>query len=871
MGLKARRAAGAAGGGGDGGGGGGAANPAGGDAAVAGDEERKVGLAPGDVEQVTLALGAGADKDGTLLLEGGGRDEGLRRTPQGIGLLAKTPLSRPVKRNNAKYRRVQTLIYDALERPRGWALLYHALVFLIVLGCLILAVLTTFREYETVSGDWLLLLETFAIFIFGAEFALRIWAAGCCCRYKGWRGRLKFARKPLCMLDIFVLIASVPVVAVGNQGNVLATSLRSLRFLQILRMLRMDRRGGTWKLLGSAICAHSKELITAWYIGFLTLILSSFLVYLVEKDVPEVDAQGEEVKEEFETYADALWWGLITLATIGYGDKTPKTWEGRLIAATFSLIGVSFFALPAGILGSGLALKVQEQHRQKHFEKRRKPAAELIQAAWRYYATNPNRIDLVATWRFYESVVSFPFFRKDQLEAASSQKLGLLDRVRLSNPRGSNTKGKLFTPLNVDAIEESPSKEPKPVGLNNKERFRTAFRMKAYAFWQSSEDAGTGDPMAEDRAYGNDFLIEEMIPTLKAAIRAVRILQFRLYKKKFKETLRPYDVKDVIEQYSAGHLDMLSRIKYLQTRIDMIFTPGPPSTPKHKKSQRGAAFTYPSQQSPRNEPYVARASTSETEDQSMMGKFVKVERQVHDMGKKLDFLVDMHLQHMERLQVHVTEYYLTKGTSSPAEVEKLEDNRDSDLKTIICNYSETGPPEAPYSFHQLPLDKVGPYGFFAHDPVNLPRGGPSSGKVQATLSTSAATYAERPTVLPILTLLDSRVSYHSQAELHGPCSDRVSPRQRRSITRDSDTPLSLMSVNHEELERSPSGFSISQDRDDYMFGPSGGSSWMREKRYLAEGETDTDTDPFTPSGSIPLSSTGDGISDSIWTPPNKPI
>uniref|UniRef100_A0A2K6GDZ1 Potassium voltage-gated channel subfamily Q member 3 n=1 Tax=Propithecus coquereli TaxID=379532 RepID=A0A2K6GDZ1_PROCO len=806
MGLKARRA-GAAGGGGDGGGGGGgAANPAGGDAAAAGDEERKVGLAPGDVEQVTLALGAGADKDGTLLLEGGGRDEGLRRTPQGIGLLAKTPLSRPVKRNNAKYRRIQTLIYDALERPRGWALLYHALVFLIVLGCLILAVLTTFKEYETVSGDWLLLLETFAIFIFGAEFALRIWAAGCCCRYKGWRGRLKFARKPLCMLDIFVLIASVPVVAVGNQGNVLATSLRSLRFLQILRMLRMDRRGGTWKLLGSAICAHSKELITAWYIGFLTLILSSFLVYLVEKDVPEVDAQGEEMKEEFETYADALWWGLITLATIGYGDKTPKTWEGRLIAATFSLIGVSFFALPA----------------------------------------------------------------KEQLEAAASQKLGLLDRVRLSNPRGSNTKGKLFTPLNVDAIEESPSKEPKPVGLNNKERFRTAFRMKAYAFWQSSEDAGTGDPMAEDRGYGNDFLIEDMIPTLKAAIRAVRILQFRLYKKKFKETLRPYDVKDVIEQYSAGHLDMLSRIKYLQTRIDMIFTPGPPSTPKHKKSQKGAAFTYPSQQSPRNEPYVARASTSEIEDQSMMGKFVKVERQVQDMGKKLDFLVDMHMQHMERLQVHVTEYYPAKEASSPAEGEKKEDNRYSDLKTIICNYSETGAPEPPYSFHQVPIDKVGPYGFFAHDPVNLPRGGPSSGKSQGTLPSSAATYAERPTVLPILTLLDSRVSCHSQAEQHGPYSDRISPRQRRSITRDSDTPLSLMSVNHEELERSPSGFSISQDRDDYAFGPSGGSSWMREKRYLAEGETDTDTDPFTPSGSMPLSSTGDGISDSIWTPSNKP-
>ncbi|CAM5088371.1 unnamed protein product [Eretmochelys imbricata] len=849
MGLKSRKAA--------------AAGSAGGRE----QDEKKVGLAPGDLEQGSLASGAGADKDGTLLLEGAGKEEGGKRNPQGIGLLAKTPLSRPVKRNNAKYRRIQTLIYDALERPRGWALLYHAFVFLIVLGCLILAVLTTFKEYETVSGDWLLLLETFAIFIFGAEFALRIWAAGCCCRYKGWRGRLKFARKPLCMLDIFVLIASVPVVAVGNQGNVLATSLRSLRFLQILRMLRMDRRGGTWKLLGSAICAHSKELITAWYIGFLTLILSSFLVYLVEKDVPEKDAYGVEMKEEFETYADALWWGLITLATIGYGDKTPKTWEGRLIAATFSLIGVSFFALPAGILGSGLALKVQEQHRQKHFEKRRKPAAELIQAAWRYYATNPNRMDLVATWRFYESIVSFPYFRKEQLDGTASQKLGLLDRVR-----GTNTKGKLFTPLNVDAIEESPSKEPKNVGLNNKERFRTAFRMKAYAFWQSSEDAGTGDPMTEDRGYSNEFLMEDMIPTLKAAIRAVRILQFRLYKKKFKETLRPYDVKDVIEQYSAGHLDMLSRIKYLQARVDMIFTPGPPSTPKHKKSQKGGAFSYPSQQSPRNEQYLAKASTADTEDQSMMGKFVKVERQVHDMGKKLDFLVDMHLQHMEQLQVQVTELCPLKEAASPAE-EKREENRYSELKSIIYKYSEPCTHETPYNFHQVPVHKVGPYGFLAQDPMNYSRpfslGGQNSGKLQAMPSSTS--YAERPTVLPILTFIDSRVRYQSPGDLQSPNSDRISPRQKRSLTRDSDTPLSLLSVNHEELERSPSGFSISQDKEDFPFGPNGGSTWMREKRYLAEGETDTDTDPFTPSGSMPLSSTGDGISDSVWTPSNKPV
>ncbi|MCI4390686.1 hypothetical protein PGIGA_G00125620 [Pangasianodon gigas] len=522
--------------------------------------------------------------------------------------------------------------------------------FLIVLACLLLAILTTFKEYEDDSGHWLVVLETFTIFIFGSEFVLRIWAAGCRCRYKGWRGRLKFARKPLCILDIFVLIASVPVVALGNQGNVLATSLRSLRFLQILRMLRMDRRGGTWKLLGSAIYAHSKELITAWYIGFLSLILSSFLVYLVEKDVVFMTLPTDEdgtptPAQDFDTYADALWWGLITLTTIGYGDKTPKTWPGRLLAGTFTLIGVSFFALPAGILGSGLALKVQEQHRQKHFEKRRHPAAGLIQSAWRYYATNPVREDLTATWRFYETVISLPCFRKENLEAIASQKLTLLDRVRLPTPRPSSVRGWLMMPAGnpgsgagnggpAEAAEESPSKDAKPAGFSNRERFRTAFRMKAYSLRQSSEDtAGLPDPTPEEKGFPPDILMEEMIPTLKLVIRAVRILIFLLNKKHFKETLRPYDVKDVIEQYSAGHLDMLCRIKYLQSRIDLIFSPGPPLTPKHKKTPK-TPFPYPSQQSPRHEAYLAKAGLPDTEDQSLMGRFVRVERQVSQTWRR---------------------------------------------------------------------------------------------------------------------------------------------------------------------------------------------------------------------------------------------
>nr|XP_046263907.1 potassium voltage-gated channel subfamily KQT member 3 [Scatophagus argus] len=832
------------------------------------EEQKKTSGAPsGDLlDQGT----GGADKDGALLLVAAGRDD-FKRGSQGIGigLLAKTPLNytRPTKRNNIRKRRIQNLIYDALERPRGWALLYHAFVFLIVLGCLILAILTTFKEHEKVSAHWLVILETFAIFIFGAEFALRIWAAGCCCRYKGWRGRLKFARKPLCILDIFVLIASVPVVAVRNQGNVLATSLRSLRFLQILRMLRMDRRGGTWKLLGSAIYAHSKELITAWYIGFLSLILASFLVYLVEKDDVSMDISDHEnptaqpKAQDFDTYADALWWGLITLTTIGYGDKTPKTWAGRLLAGTFALIGVSFFALPAGILGSGLALKVQEQHRQKHFEKRRHPAAGLIQSAWRYYSTNPIREDLIATWRFYETVISLPCFRKEHLEAMASQKLSILERVRLPNARPSVGVGKKLTG-NTDSIEESPSKEPKPAGFSNRERFRTAFRMKAYTLRQSSEDAGAlADPALEERGFPSDILMEEMIPTLKLVIRAVRIMQFLLNKKRFKETLRPYDVKDVIEQYSAGHLDMLCRIKYLQTRIDMILAPGPPLTPKQKKTQK-TPFTYPPNQSPRHETYLAKAaSMPDVEDQSMMGRFVRVERQVEDMEKKLDFLVDMHIQHTEHLQVD-------SAGAAHMTLETCDPTGNGEIRRVFFNYTEA----FPHMSYQVPVSKLNPYygsGRGGGEGIGLAGGSRAPSDHQPPLShlhqrhppAAIPTYTERPTVLPISSLQDLSVGLG-----------------RTTGGRGGDSPLSMLSVNHEELERSPSGFSISGEREgeeggDLSMGAGvamGDAGWTRPRpSYLAEGETDTDTDPFTPSGGpMPLSSTGEGFGDAVWnTPP----
>ncbi|XP_077093069.1 potassium voltage-gated channel subfamily KQT member 5 isoform X2 [Siphateles boraxobius] len=635
---------------------------------------------------------------GAVGLENQRRKQGAR-----LSLLGKPLIySAQSGRRNARYRKLQNYLYNVLERPRAWAFIYHAFVFTLVFGCLVLSVFSTIPAHMDLSNHCLLILEFVMIVVFGLEYIIRIWSAGCCCRYRGWQGRLRFARKPFCVIDIIVLIASIAVVSAGSQGNIFATSaLRSLRFLQILRMVRMDRRGGTWKLLGSVVYAHSKELVTAWYIGFLVLIFSSFLVYLVEK----------EFNKQFATYADALWWGTITLTTIGYGDKTPQTWTGRLLSAGFALLGISFFALPAGILGSGFALKVQEQHRQKHFEKRRNPAASLIQCVWRSYAADENSVS-IATWKPHlKALHTCSPTKKDQGETISSQKLSFRERVRMASPRGQSVKSRQMSvndrrsPGTEVGVEgSSPAKVQKSWSFNDRTRFRPSLRLKSQSRTTTEADTNLGpDDAFEEKGCHCDVTVEDLSAPLKAVIRAIRIMKFHVAKKKFKETLRPYDVKDVIEQYSAGHLDMLCRIKSLQTRLDTIVGPQTLRTKaktfsspslhlyysqaKRKHSAPGLATAMGPHQtlstkarnlsSPSLQLYYRQSKKKHAgvdqilgkgqisvdrkgrekilpegesleHDMSMLGRVCKVERQVQSIESKLDSLLDIYRQVLQK-------------------------------------------------------------------------------------------------------------------------------------------------------------------------------------------------------------------------------
>lgn len=198
---------------------------------------------------------------------------------------------------------------------------------------------------EMLFGD----LEVAFAAIFAVEYMLRIWTVVENPRFAAYRfPRLRYMVTPIALID---LAAIVPVVfAFGGASSLV------LRFFRIFRMLRLAKLGRTshaWSAIREAIRDRRHEFGVVLAMVALTLLISSCLLYLAE-----ADAQPEK----FGSIPRALWWSIITLTTVGYGDVYPVTALGRFFAAVIALTGVMVIAIPTGIFAASFSEGLQ-RHR----------------------------------------------------------------------------------------------------------------------------------------------------------------------------------------------------------------------------------------------------------------------------------------------------------------------------------------------------------------------------------------------------------------------------------------------------------------------------------------------------------------------------
>ncbi len=243
-------------------------------------------------------------------------------------------------------------VYEIVEGGRHGARLGHwfdsflGLVILLATGVAIASTEPGIEPWQPLLTG----LEWLCTVIFAVEYGLRVWVAPFHrhMRYqRGWRGRLRYMASAMAIID---LGAFVPLAA----AQLVAIPAGTLLLLRCLRLLKLLRYFSAFETLGQVVNNERKPLLAAATLMVIVLVLLSAGGYLLEKDAQP---------EHFGSVMSAMWWGIVTLSTVGYGDVVPVTPAGKVLGGIAVVVGMGMFALPAGILATGFA----EEMRRRNF------------------------------------------------------------------------------------------------------------------------------------------------------------------------------------------------------------------------------------------------------------------------------------------------------------------------------------------------------------------------------------------------------------------------------------------------------------------------------------------------------------------------
>ena len=184
--------------------------------------------------------------------------------------------------------------------------------------------------------------EMFSVLIFGIEYLLRVWSAPAREDFgenSSFIKRLKYIFSFTGLVDFIAIIPSIITIFGG-------LDLRWLRVLRLLRLLKISNYSSAIEDFFSAIMADWRSFTAALYLVLVALFLSSALMYI---------AENESQPDKFSSIPETMWWSLITLTTVGYGDVSPITPFGKIIGAFTAIMGVCTVALLTGIVASAFA------------------------------------------------------------------------------------------------------------------------------------------------------------------------------------------------------------------------------------------------------------------------------------------------------------------------------------------------------------------------------------------------------------------------------------------------------------------------------------------------------------------------------------
>lgn len=219
------------------------------------------------------------------------------------------------------------------------------LIFLNVLAIILNSIQSLSLKYSNLFYTF----EIISVVIFSIEYLLRLWTCNVDVAYKGrLKGRVKYLFSPLALIDLFAILPFYIPMFIPIDLRF----LRVIRLVRIFRILKFGRYSASLQMLGRVLRKKKAELIVTFFVVFLLLIIASSLIYEFER---------EAQPEKFSNILSSMWWAVVTLTTVGYGDVYPVTTMGKILSSLIALLGIGLFALPAGILSSGMVDELQKK------------------------------------------------------------------------------------------------------------------------------------------------------------------------------------------------------------------------------------------------------------------------------------------------------------------------------------------------------------------------------------------------------------------------------------------------------------------------------------------------------------------------------